>query len=713
MESRHMRHVVAVICATAIAFSSSPAAARTEYRLGGADGNPWEAATNPAGAGEYVILDTGGNVERTVAVGVSPFGRASNTMIVVDRTGTSISPREFDGTVDVAVTDNTTGPGDVPLPLVGGRVQVATSCVHAGTVSLWKPTFDGDPSTSTFNLIRTDVPHGGGYRGAAIVDLTAALPLNHIRFYPRLGQRDDLRLIETLTEPKEAIHDLSDFGIDSFAENLLNGYTIRVADNSVNIFITGPCDSPPRGTHSVHENWVKREDPRFDVLFSTEENLDTVVDLTFPTRSIRYLVLEPEPSQSWEVAELEIFPEGFVRETRIVSQIMDFHKPVNWGKVRWSGVFRENTRVEIRTRTGNTADPNLFFETDPNGNVVPTTRELYEDINFLEQLPIEYDSENWTFWSPVYDFEAGLRDSSQLAKAWSDGVPIVSEGLGRYLQMDIRLFSTFKIAPRVDQIAILFSETPVAQEVVGEIWPIDVPSFEPETFTYVIKPRFEEDDTGFDRLEVVTHARVTDVRSVTLDGSFEVDLQEFPPLIEDNRLTVGFPFRVASPDSSFKQIEVVFDVPVLRFGSQFTGWVYDSGDPDLIKQRIQPGNATFRFSGDDLSVRSPIGGDLLVDVAAAPNPFTPNGDGVNEAVVVSYKLREVTAGRQVKLEIFDLSGRAVATLGDEFNTSGAYTQEWNGRDDAGRLVPPGSYLYRLVLDAETAEEKLGLFAVAY
>ena len=86
----------------------------------------------------------------------------------------------------------------------------------------------------------------------------------------------------------------------------------------------------------MHENWVKREDPRFDVLFSTEENLDTVVDLTFPTRSIRYLVLEPEPSQSWEVAELEIFPEGFVRETRIVSQIMDFHKPVNWGKVHWS-----------------------------------------------------------------------------------------------------------------------------------------------------------------------------------------------------------------------------------------------------------------------------------------------------------------------------------------------------------------------------------------
>ena len=170
---------------------------------------------------------------------------------------------------------------------------------------------------------------------------------------------------------------------------------------------------------------------------------------------------------------------------------------------------------------------------------------------------------------------------------------------------------------------------------------------------------------------------------------------------------------MADPDSSFKQIEVVFDAPVLRFGTQFTGWVYDSSDPDLIKQRIEAGNATFRFSGDDLSVRSPIGGDLLADVTVGPNPFTPNGDGVNDRVSVDYKLREVTDAREVLLEIFDLAGRPVATLTSGLSTSGAYRQTWDGRTATGALAPPGTYLYRLKLEAEKVDEIIGLFALAY
>ena len=408
-----------------------------------------------------------------------------------------------------------------------------------------------------------------------------------------------------------------------------------------------------------------------------------------------------------------MYGEGFVEQAGIVTQIMDFGRPVNWGKIRWDGDFPEGTRVEVRTRTGNSPDPNLYFETDPNDAVIPTTKESHAEISFLDQIPPEYDSENWTFWSPVYDFEAGLKDLSVDADSWQDGVPIVSVGIGRYLQLEIQMFGSFTVAPRLDQISIQFSEKPVARQILGEIWPIDVPSFDPETFTYVINPRFEEDNTGFDRLEVITHTRVVEVRSVTVDGTFDVDLAEFPPLIEEDRVTVSFPFRLADPDSSFKQIEVVFDAPVLRFGSQFTGWVYDSNDPDLIKQRIQPGNATFRFSGDDLSVRSPIGGDLLIDVETAPNPFTPNGDGINDQVALTYKLREVTTGREVLLQIFNLAGRPVATLTGGPTTSGAYQQSWDGRNDAGDLVPPGTYVYRLKLDAEKVEEKIGLFAVAY
>ena len=292
---------------------------------------------------------------------------------------------------------------------------------------------------------------------------------------------------------------------------------------------------------------------------------------------------------------------------------------------------------------------------------------------------------------------------------------MISFGSSRYLQLQVKLFGRFDDAPRLDQIAIRFSEHPAAQEIVGEISPREVASFRKSTFTYVISPTFEREDTGFDRLEILTHTRADTIRSVKVDDA-DIDISpgsQFHPSIEDDRILVAFPFREAHPDSSLKRIEVSFDVEVLRFGTQFTGWIYDSSDPDPVKQRVRPGNASFRFSSDGLSVLAPIGGDLLADLTVAPNPFTPNGDGVNDLTVVSYKLREVTAAREVSLEIYDLAGRLVSRRLQDPSTFGEGQLTWDGRTDAGDLVAPGTYVYRLLLDVAAPEEHLGVVAVAY
>ena len=81
---------------------------------------------------------------------------------------------------------------------------------------------------------------------------------------------------------------------------------------------------------------------------------------------------------------------------------------------------------------------------------------------------------------------------------------------------------------------------------------------------------------------------------------------QFVPHLLDDRLIVSFPPLTGSADN-FKQVEVDFDVPVLRFGTEFSGWVFNSTDPDQIRQRIDPGNATFRFAGDLLAVNTPVG----------------------------------------------------------------------------------------------------------
>ncbi|MFC1747113.1 FlgD immunoglobulin-like domain containing protein, partial [Candidatus Neomarinimicrobiota bacterium] len=49
----------------------------------------------------------------------------------------------------------------------------------------------------------------------------------------------------------------------------------------------------------------------------------------------------------------------------------------------------------------------------------------------------------------------------------------------------------------------------------------------------------------------------------------------------------------------------------------------------------------------------------------------------------------------VKLVIFSLSGRMIATLVNGHQEAGDHYVSWNGRDNTGRLVPSGVYYYSL------------------
>ncbi len=52
--------------------------------------------------------------------------------------------------------------------------------------------------------------------------------------------------------------------------------------------------------------------------------------------------------------------------------------------------------------------------------------------------------------------------------------------------------------------------------------------------------------------------------------------------------------------------------------------------------------------------------------------------------------------RKVKIEIYDILGRKVRVLADEFFTAGKHRVVWNARDDHGRSVSSGTYLYRVI-----------------
>ena len=115
------------------------------------------------------------------------------------------------------------------------------------------------------------------------------------------------------------------------------------------------------------------------------------------------------------------------------------------------------------------------------------------------------------------------------------------------------------------------------------------------------------------------------------------------------------------------------------------------------------GEVTMTSNGGSINLPVVVTVGTSVDVALAPdlpadfaldqnypNPFNP-------VTTIPFTLK---APRQVRLTVFDVSGRAVRTLLDEHRPAGVYTAQWNGRDAEGRPVASGLYFYRLdVYDA--------------
>jgi flagellar hook assembly protein FlgD len=62
----------------------------------------------------------------------------------------------------------------------------------------------------------------------------------------------------------------------------------------------------------------------------------------------------------------------------------------------------------------------------------------------------------------------------------------------------------------------------------------------------------------------------------------------------------------------------------------------------------------------------------------------------------------------VQLLIIDLLGREVRKLADSDFSTGYHSVIWDGKDNAGNIVPSGIYIYRIVAGAFQERKKLVL-----
>jgi gliding motility-associated-like protein len=469
-----------------------------------------------------------------------------------------------------------------------------------------------------------------------------------------------------------------------------------------------------------------RGNPLWDEVRKEDENKDPLVETLFlASRPVRYVSILPRAlttaggtrirPKPWEIAEFEIYGEGFVPEATYISEIIDISQvapqlpgeQASWGKLHWIGSKDENARVVIRTRTGSDDDPNIYWWNTGRGNELSTLKvdgtplsfRDYERVPNTQRGDITYDTQNWSFWSPPYDFERGL-----------EGVSISSPGPRRYIQVRIDFISTITDGSRIENIGFDFSKPPSALSAVAEIFPREVPAAVDTVFTYFLRPSLGESDFGFDSLEIDTFVRSLGVYAVRIEGE-SVDLTAYPPEILDDRLVVHFP-RIEAKDTQ-KLIEVEFGAQVVKFGTEFQGRIFDQ-QSDEVRQRVDGGDATNLYSGGGIAVNIPFIKQLISTVEVTPSLFTPNGDNINDQTRISYALLNLTEKTAAALIIYDLSGRRVRQLQDGQLLSGSYEWTWDGQDTGGQQVPPGHYIYQVTVESDNGtENRSGILSVVY
>ena len=515
--------------------------------------------------------------------------------------------------------------------------------------------FDGDPTTAFLG----DGDWGGDYgvirQKSLVFDFGGRFFLERIRFFPR--------------------------------ERFL-------ADRFVQRFIIGISDGDPlkKDTREFRRG-IRGSFFDFDLPYNVFENVESVIDMSLPTVPVRRLLFEaPENTRGiWEIAELEIYGNGFAPFASYVSNVIDLGAPASLGSLTWAGQQDEGAALALSTRSGHDDDPNTYWRYtfrggertrfDAKGR--PLNLASYNKLALGARGGITHDTAAWAFWSAAHDFAAG------------EG-PIAGAGPRQFVQVRADFTSSQHASGRLDWVELAVSIPPVAQQAIAEIMPSVVPPGAAAAFTYKVKASVANDDLGFDRLAIDTPARVQSVDDVRLSGqpvAFDVVQSD----------DTGFVLAVPLLDAQRTQevLEVDFHSSVFQFGTVFTGRVFNSQHPAEVPQALAWGDADGVPSSERLRVDlTRLGTGPLGALSVDPGVFSPNGDGINDVVEIGCDVLNLSGSSSVVCWVYDVSGRRLGLVDASWLGSGRYVGVWDGRDENGSLLPPGLYVVGLRVETD-------------
>jgi hypothetical protein len=141
-------------------------------------------------------------------------------------------------------------------------------------------------------------------------------------------------------------------------------------------------------------------------------------------------------------------------------------------------------------------------------------------------------------------------------------------------------------------------------------------------------------------------------------------------------------------------------VDTVVFGLNFPSGLRFAANGELFVSSLAEGKI-LKITFPVTSVETRPSQDLPKEFGLAqnyPNPFNPE-------TKIRYELPQ--AGRVV-LKVFNLQGQEVRTLINEFKPAGAFEALWDGKDNAGRQMSSGTYLYQIEAQGMAQAKKMVL-----
>ncbi len=548
--------------------------------------------------------------------------------------------------------------------------SITSPDVGRGFEAELRGTVNGSPTVAFTRKPTAFEPEVNARNVRVILDFGTAIGVQRVRFYPRNT------VVPTATHP--------------FQNDFLRAFELWI--------------NPERTSLASPDILVERN----------VENEEPIVDIAVPPQYVRILRLKSLANVPFEIDEIEVYGTGYLQRATYLTDIIDLGQRATIGLVRWVEEAlgeAEFSSLSVRVRTGTDPTPLRYNQvergTDAGGNptrdLVDIGPDAYFALDPFDRGPISEDDVHWSTWRPV-----------------ANGDLITAPSPRRYAQFQFEFEGELFRTRSLDQFEFDYLSPPLADRLVGEVFPRLTQAEEPATFRYAVRLERIVDAEGnllpiygFDRLEVDTNVATTDVREVKLNGE-QIDFSiEF--INEDG---FGLSFPLITEDQAL--LELTFDLPIFRFGTTFSSRAFNRAAAG-VPQAVVGGNAVDFGPGDDdalsdlaVSIPKPQIGKLIGEIRTNSRFLTPNGDGINDRLDVFFNVLQITEPAPVSFEIYDIAGHRVHTAFAADLGIGPVEFVWFGRSKNGLLLLPGTYVWVLRVQSDAFEEvHSGSIAIAY